>query len=68
MQEIADQLVPDAKANQISNLIEIAKKHDILRLSAEEGMDEYQAIKVIESYSGLLDEHSLPEESYSLLD
>lgn len=60
-------VVPEANSLKEKRLIGLAREHNILRLSAEEGLSEDEAISVIEQYSELIGSSSLPSEYYSQL-
>lgn len=62
--------VPDPKqgdASIKSELLTLAKRNNILRISAEKGMSKDEAVKVIQTYSDVFAQFSLPEKMHHLL-
>lgn len=57
---IQDSVVPEEISLKVERLIALAREAGIIRLSAEEGMGEDEAISVIEHYSELVSKKSLP--------
>lgn len=59
--------VPEATSLKEERLIEVAGKNNILRLSAEKGLSEDEAVEVIEQYAELISSSSLPSTYYERL-
>ena len=55
------------KRNDEQELARLAKKHNILRLHAENGLTCSEAIRFINKFSGVIEKCSFPRKYYSLL-
>lgn len=58
---------PAEAANDEKRLCDLAREHNILRVSAENGLTCAEAIRVIERYHGELKARAFPQEKYNLL-
>lgn len=57
----------DGEASQKQKLLELATQHGVARVSAENGLDVKDAIRVIEGYSSLVSQAAFPKDMYNLL-
>lgn len=65
-----DRFLPDpqiGEATKKQKLLELAKTHSVLRLSAEKGLGLDEAIRVIEIYHQRVSETAFPATSFTLL-
>lgn len=63
-------LMPDPANGTVTKkqrLLQLAKEHRILRISAENGMGIDDAVRVIDAYSARMDQATFPPSLYSLL-
>lgn len=68
--QIEDRFFPDpqvGEATKKQKLLELAKKHSVLRLSAEKGLGLDEAIRVLETYHQRVSEAAFPVSSFGLL-
>lgn len=64
---IDENIVPEEFSSKEERLISLAQEHNVLRISAEQGMSIDEAISVIEHYSDLIEEKSLSDDQVALL-
>jgi hypothetical protein len=57
----------NCEATKKQRLLELAKEHRVLRISAEKGLSVDEAIRVIETYHHQVDKAAFPVSKYGML-